>query len=256
MRIASKADTYDRHRERAWHLSVWLAPEMRGWCVHDLTTGKCLALFADKGNELPQPDELPVRPMSVSFTALPEISTLVPESALVPGSELLHLQRVHGRLPAGQLREELIGALSARCVYLHDEVAEQELMRRYPNAHSLPLQAVLVQGALSRSAEGCAMLIHRSATRLDLAIARKQQLLLSNTYHALTSEDVLFYTLFALEQCGVPKEEIVLHTAGTHLGHEDEGLLQHYIPTVRPALESMTPLVDALNAAARTPSPH
>ncbi len=250
MNIDQIATAYDPARERAWHLSVWLSPEVNAWCVHDVLNGQCVALQAGKGAELPQPSLLPERPASVSFTALPEISTLVPESALAPGSEMRHLKMVHGQLPTGLLRDEPISSLGARCVYLHDEEAEHRLMARFPSARSLPLQAVLVNGVLARSAKKKAVLLHRSATRLDLAIAHDQRLLLSNTFHATNAEDVLYYTLFALEQTGLKPDDTHTFVSGTHLTEPDEKLLARYLPNVLPALMPTDKLVSLLGGSA------
>ena len=252
MDAAYRTNAYDAAKERAWHLSVWMSPGWNAWCVHDKATGACVALQADKGDALPAETLLPKRPLSVSFTALPEISTLVPESALVPGSEMRFLKMVHGALPTGLLRDEPIGALGARCVYLHDEQAEHRLMMKYPNARSIPLQEILVQSALSRSAKRCAALIHRSEKRLDLTIARDRQLLLSNTVHAVSAEDVLYYALFALEQCGLKPDGTSAIIAGTHLSSGEEELLARYFPTITPAIEMTDPLI----AEMKMKSPH
>ena len=121
MTIALNGPGYAPGRERSWHLSLWLSPELTGWCVHDLGDGRCVALHTAEGNALPDTAELPLRPASVSFVVMPEISTLVPETALAPGTETDHLRMVHGHLPTGLLRDEPITALDARCIYLHDE---------------------------------------------------------------------------------------------------------------------------------------
>jgi hypothetical protein len=252
MRTSILASGYDAAKERALHLSVWASAEMNAWCVHEVATGRCMALSSDHGLGLPDEAHLPKRPISVSFTALPEISTLVPENALAPGSEMRHLKMVHGSLPTGLLRDEPIGALGARCVYLHDEQAEHRLVTRFPHARSLPLQAVLVHAVLARSSGKHTVLIHRSAKRLDLAIARDQRLLLSNTFHATTSEDVLYYTLFALEQCGSRPEDARCLSCGTHLTLNDEELLARYLQDVAPSIAPDDQRLAALNF----PTPH
>lgn len=234
MLVDHHSASYDPGRERAWHLSVWMAPDLNAWCVHDRDTGTVVALHADKGERLPAEDALPKRPASVSFTALPEISTLVPESALTPGSEVQHLKMVHGTLPTGLLRDEPIGVLGARCVYLHDEQAEHRLLTRFPHARPLPLQAILVQGALARSGKEALVWMHRSAQRLDLAIAQDKRLLLSNTFHAVGAEDLLYYALFALEQCGLAPQNTLLLGSGTHLAATEEALLARYFPRLTP----------------------
>ena len=90
---------YDPAKEHAWHLSCWLAPGLQAWCVHEKSTGRLMALAGNTGDELPMQGHLPAKPVTVSFTAMPEISTLVPESALVPGTEMKHLKLVHGTVP-------------------------------------------------------------------------------------------------------------------------------------------------------------
>ena len=219
---------YDPARDHAWHLSCWLAPGLQAWCVQERSTGKLLGLASDGGDELPSNGKLPERPASVSFTAMPEVGTLVPESALVPGSEMRHLKLVHGSVPTGLLRDEPIGMIGARCIYLHDEAAERNLLQRYPNARPLPLQGTLVGHALAHASQGAVAVLHRSASRLDLAIADRGKLLLSNTFHATVAEDVLYYTLFCMEQCGLATDTTEVRVGGTHLSASEEHLLSLY----------------------------
>lgn len=247
MRATAILPSYDPARERAWHLSIWTSAETGGWCVHDVVTGRCVALVMEQSRSLPDESRLPLRPVSVSFTALPELSTLVPEGALAPGSEERHLRMVHGTLPAGLLRDEPIGALGARCLYLHGEQVERPLVERYPHARSLPLQAVLVGTVLARGGVKPVVLLHRVAGRLDLAIARDQRLLLSNAYHTVAPEDALYHTLNALEQCGIRPEEVSCLIGGTHLSQEEESLFKKYLPDVGYALLPTDPRMAGLD---------
>lgn len=246
MTAEHRSPAYDPARERAWHLSLWMAPEASAWCVHDRASGHVMALYAGKGNVLPHGSAMPLRPAAVSFTALPEISTLVPEAALVPGSEMRHLKMVHGTLPTGLLRDEPIGALGARCVYLHDERTEHQLLARFPNARSLPLQVLLVQAALARSTKGPVVVVHRTEKRVDLAIAQERRLLLSNTFHAVTAEDVLYYTLFALEQCRLEPGAVAVRTGGPLVTDTEVTLLARYLPDLAPMITAADARLEAL----------
>ena len=219
---------YDAAKEHAWHLSCWLAPGFHAWCVHERSSGLLMALVSASGENLPAEGRLPLKPVTVSFTAMPEISTLVPESAMVPGSEMRHLKMVHGTVPTGLLRDEPIATLGAHCIYLHDETAERALLERFPHARSLPLQGTLVSHGLSRSASGAVVVAHRSSTRLDLVIADRGKLLLSNTFHATVAEDVLYYILFAIEQCGLSPDTVSVRAGGAHLTPGEEHLLSKY----------------------------
>lgn len=219
---------YDPARDHAWHLSCWLAPGLQAWCVHARESGQVLALVAGDGDVLPSAERLPTKPASVSFTATPEISTLVPQGSLVAGTELQHLKLVHGNVPTGLLRDEPISTVGAQCIYLHDELAERKLLERYPGARSLPLQGTLVHHALARSPQGAVALLHRTTTRLDLVLAERGRLLLSNTFFATTAEDVLYYTLFAVKQCGLAPDSVSLRAGGPQLAAAEEHLLSNY----------------------------
>lgn len=234
MKQAYTNSLYDPAKERAWHLSLWVAPNVSAWCVHDVNTGGCMALQAAPSDLMPAPTLLPKRPVTVSFTALPEIGALVPESALSPGSEMVHLKMIHGQVPTGLLRDEPIGSLGARCIYLHDERAEHRLLTSYPNARSLPLQGSMVHLALARCTKGPAIIVHRTEKRLDLAIAANGKLLLSNTFHAPGQDDLLYFTLFALEQCGLSTATVDCHLCGSHLSEPESALLSRYIQHCAP----------------------
>ncbi len=236
MQVDHRSPHYEPAKPRAWHLSAWLSPESSAWCVHDIHTGSCVALVSGKGPELPETTALPKQPATVSFTAMPEISTLVPESALAAGSEMVHLRTVHGHLPTGLLRDEPIDALGARCVYLHDEEAEHRLMALFPNARSLPLQAVLVNTALIRSSKGPVLLLHRAPKRVDLVLADKQQLLLSNTFHAVNGEDVLYYVLYVLERYGKKPGDVQVLVGGTQVSVFEDELIARYLPDLGPMI--------------------
>ncbi len=241
---------YDPKREFAWHLSCWLAPGLYAWCVHERSSGRLMALAAAKDDQFPSQHQMPVKPVGTSFTAMPEVGTLVPDSALVPGTEMQHLKLVHGGVPTGLLRDEPISRIGARCIYLHDELAEQRLLQRFPNARSLPLQGTLVSHALAHSDQAPVAVLHRSANRLDMAIADQGRLLLSNTFHATAAEDVLFYALFCLEQCNLHPDNMRLRAGGTHLAATEEHLLaQYFAKGPEPTTGSTWPALDGLDFA-------
>ncbi len=233
MRIAVDSNAYAPERERSCHLSIWASGSFTGWAVHELASGRCVAVHAAPGDELPDPDRLPERPARATFIALPEISTLVPESALSPGTEMQHLRLVHGALPTGLLRDEPVEALGARCIYLHDEAAEHRLLKRFPAARPMSLQGLMVRNVLRHGGNGPVLLLHRTAQRVDLAIAKDGQVALSNAYHAVNGEDVLYFTLFALDRCGLKPAATTVVIGGTHLNDAEELLLKDYLPTVK-----------------------
>jgi uncharacterized protein DUF3822 len=227
---------YQPSQDRTWHVSLWTSPGLKGWCVHDIRSNACVGLTAATGDPLPHADRLPKHPASVSFIAVPEISTLVPEGVLESGREAAHLELVHGPLPTGRLRDEPIDALSARCIFLHDEGAERKLLERFPGARPVALQALLIKSALALVGEKPLLLVHRGEERCDLVIARDGRILLANSFFAPAGTDVLYYALFALDRTGLRPGDVQALTCGHALITQEQDLLEQYFAGSAPAL--------------------
>lgn len=244
--VSHFSKAYAPSKERAWHLSIWSAPSTQAWCVHDVGTNACVALAAGEGPDLPDAGRLPVHPVSVTFIAVPEISTLVPEGVLEGGREAAHLELVHGPLPTGLLRDEPIDALSARCIYLHDEGAERRLLTRYPGARPIALQALLIKSALALAMEAPQVLLHRGEDRCDLVVADKGRVLLANSFFAPTATDVLYFALFALDRTGLEPARVELRFGGMAITDEATALLDRYFPRMAPATPPDAPMLAGL----------
>lgn len=236
MIAAHFSKAYQTGRERAWHLAIWKAPAVQAWTVHDIRTNGCVALTATNGPELPNEDRLPVHPASVSFIAVPEISTLVPEGVLQEGSEAAQLELVHGPLPHGKLRHTPIDVLGARCIYQHDEAAELPVLKRFPSARPIALHALLIKAALARAVERPVLLLHRMEQRCDVVIAAGSHVRLANSFPASTATDLLYFALFALDRTGLGPADVRLCTGGMALHPEDRSLLERYFTAVVPAV--------------------
>lgn len=220
---------YDPAAERAWHLSILTGEQITACAVHAMDDGQTVALFWGRGQALLQNEELPRHPVTVSFVSLPEWSTLVPDGALEPGSAAQHLALVHGGLPSGALRDEPVRSLGATCIYVHDDREEHAVLKRFPNARALPLQGVMVRAAKAYGADRKVILLHRSAERLDLAVVANGELLLSNTFPARSAQDVLYFTLMALERTGLSPLEVELRYGGAYFTGSERDLLSRYV---------------------------
>ncbi len=237
---AFRAKSHTADAERAHHVGMVIGPDLAAWVARDLATDEVTAMaWAPDLNVLRHAD-LPERPRSVTYVSLPEWSTLVPDGALEPGTSADHLKLVFGKLPGNAVREEPVNTISAQCLYVNEAAHERTILERFPIARSLPLQAVLVHGTRARSHAGPVLLFHRGAERVDVAIASKGELLLSTSYPARTSEDLLYYCLLATERTGHTPESIRLHAGGTHLTSADRALLSTYFSTILAAVPSTT----------------
>lgn len=236
-----KVAHFDPKRDRSFHLAIVLGQGPSACVAHDLETGEPQLLVWAPGVEALTSASVPLQPRSVTYVALPEWSTLVPDGALDPSKSVEHLTLVHGKLPFAQVRDEPVKTLSATCLFAHDETNERAVLDRFPNARALPLQAVLVRGAQMRSTTSPVLLMHRGADRVDLTVANGQRLLLSNSYLARTAEDVLYFCLLAAEKAGIPPAEVKLRSGGTHLLQLERDLLDRYFSDHAPAVPSTWP---------------
>lgn len=222
------AKRYAPEVERTWHLSILIGQGVSAWAVHDAENGEPVALAWSTEDHCLGLPEVPSHPRSVSFVSLPEWSTLVPDGALVPGHEADHLALVHGGLPAGALRDEPVRSLGATCIYMHDDRTERRVLERFPNARALPMQGLLVRAAQARCTDRPVLLLHRGLDRLDITVANRGKVLLSNTYPARSGQDTLYFALLATEGCGLAAAETLLHAGGTHLSDGELELLARY----------------------------
>lgn len=223
-----QAPGYDPDSERAYHLSLLLEPGISAWIVHRIDDGAPMAMGWAPDQEALNDGAIAREPVTVSFITLPEWSTLVPDAALAPGSEAKHLALVHGGMPSGAMRDEPVSSLGATCIYVHDDRLERSALQRYPHARSLPMQALMVRMALARSSEGPLVLVHRGTDRVDIAVAEKGRLLLSNTFPARTTQDLLYFVLLATERTGFRPEAVELQYGGAQLGAMDREMLGRY----------------------------
>ncbi len=233
-----RANHYDSRREAAWHLSILTGIGTCAWSAHAMENGAPVALCWSSDGSALDSEELPTHPASVSFVTLPEWSTLVPEGALEPGTGAQHLSLVHGGLPTGALRDELVASLGATCIYVHDDEAERNVLDRYPNARPIPMQSLMVRAAQARAGAHPILLLHRAHQRAEIAVVQDGRLLLSNTFPARTSQDLLYFTLLATEGVGLKPGDIHLLHAGTHLTAHEQDLLQRYFVQERSAMDN------------------
>ncbi|MCB0771125.1 MAG: DUF3822 family protein [Flavobacteriales bacterium] len=244
---------YDRTRDRAYHVGLVIGHELTVCAVHDVADGVPRFIAWEDGIDLLMHPDLPASPRSVSYVMLPEQSTLVPDGALDQGSRSGYLQLVHGTIRHGTIHDEPVRTLGATCLYVHDEAHERKVLDRFPNARSLSLRTVLLNGAQRRSIGKPLVLVHRCAGRVDITIADGLRILLSNSYPARTAEDILYFGLLAVQKSGSVPEQVAIRSGGTHFGQAEQELFDRYFVDHGPAVASLWPgaTKDALTDAGR-----
>lgn len=194
-----------------------------------------VALRAVHTSELPQLGRTLTDPGSASSIVLPEWSVLVPDGALMEGTEAVYLRTAFGREPVGVLRRDPVEALAAQSIHVHEPGAESQAMAQLPLARPLALQALLVRAAMRRRADRDVLLLHLGTDRMDVVLATHGTIALSNSFPVRTPEDALYFALLATERTKHEPQDLQLLFCGPHAHDNVVALLERYFAHCAPA---------------------
>lgn len=143
--------------------------------------------------------------------------TVVPDSLYEESSRQQLLSFTISDLPAHvPVFSNLLVKQQARIVFAVPEIYKESLSV-FPNAllyaHVVPLAASIPLHFASLKSTFLLLQIHEQA--FDLVFFKGTQLLLLNTYTWQTPEDVLYFTLFTMEQLGLDSHELPVFICGT-----------------------------------------
>jgi hypothetical protein len=162
--------------------------------------------------------------------------TLVP-SALFDSNQLAtYLQFNHTLDERASLLTDHLQQPEARMVWAAPAMLEQEIRRLLPNARLHHHASPLIQRTLTvnKNLSGKKVIAHVHSGRFDLLICEGSNLLLCNTYRYQTSEDFLYYLLFACEQLKLNPESLELELVGEiEEASSLVGLAKKYIRNVK-----------------------
>ncbi|MBK7087061.1 MAG: DUF3822 family protein [Flavobacteriales bacterium] len=218
------------------HLGIPIRPNGLGWCANEPVTGRCLMLVHGEGDELPAADLLPERPASVSFTAVPELSTLVPGARSHPAPKPRTSPWCMAICPLAccAMSPSRPWALAAcTCTTRPWSTACWSASRRRVRWRCA---ISLVRSALEQGKQRTTLVAHRVEKRFDVALADASGLRPSNAFHAATGTDALYYILFALDQLGMAPNAVQALWAGPGWTAADLDLLRRYLPLAAPVI--------------------
>ncbi|MEO8069370.1 MAG: DUF3822 family protein [Flavobacteriales bacterium] len=233
------SDRFTALEPHAMHVSLLQGPAFAAWCAHERSTGSVVALRAVHSSELPPLSGSLADPGSASSIVLPEWSVLVPDGALLEGTEAVHLRAAFGHEPLGVLRRDPVEALAAQSIHVHEPGAESQAMAQMPLARPLALQALLVRAAMSRRAERDVLLLHLGTDRMDVVLATHGSIALSNGFPVRTPEDALYFALLATERTKHQPQDLQVLFCGPQAHDNVIALLERYFEHCAPAEPQM-----------------
>ncbi len=123
-----------------------------------------------------------------------------------------------------------IESLKSNCIFgIHQDI-ERELRSAFEGLKVLPIAKPFIEATHLLKSENDECFIEINDDRFDIAIYKKNNLQLYNSFEFKAAEDLMYYLLFVWEQVGLDREKVKLSVAGQL---EEEGsifqLLYQYI---------------------------
>lgn len=217
-------DSYSHEAKAGYHLSIFVAANRLICSVLDVEANKFIALqeyqfelddsfnntcklITQQGSNSFYSGEY----RSVSAALVDHRSTLIPGPLFDEQHADKLLQFNHGK-NVGKAAHDLIPEINAQNVYMLPENVSTTIKKIFPNVQlfhfSTPLlETLLVKNKHSKEQQ---IFVHLLPTRLCVSVLKEGKLILYNSYPHQTNEDIVYYTLFAMEQLQLNPEKVPL----------------------------------------------
>ncbi len=184
-----------------------------------------------------------------------ERSTLVPNALFDAEQQAQYLQFNHPRQESEEIRNDQLRNLDARNLWLIPHDLELLLKKIFPGARLCHYSTPLIESLLvaSKNEQQKKVYAHLQYERFELIIPEGNRLHLYNTYAFKSSDDFIFFLLFACEQLKLNPETFELVLLGELTDDSAvAGIARKYIRHVkfgeRPVQAAFGPAFDVLPA--------
>lgn len=170
---------------------------------------------------------------SVSCSFSSSKSTLIP-SPLFDDQELRSYLSLHTDLsPTDEVFSNKLIQSPIRNCFAIPHAWSELIVSQFPNTNILNICSTLIEAAIQNNQKRTEIMLHFLGGEFKLVITNGQQLLMSNSFNYQTSEDVIYYLLYVMEQLKLDPNKSVLILSGKIL--KDSAiykLLYKYILTI------------------------
>jgi hypothetical protein len=171
---------------------------------------------------------------SVSCVFPSQKSTLIP-SPLFNEPEIRTYLALHSEVSADDelYSNALVSAPIRNCFTIPKQWREV-IIEYFPNAKLLHLGTTLIEAAIQSNAQNNQLLIHFQGGQFDIVVTNNQSLLFHNSFNYQTSEDVIYYLLYVMEQLALdPNTATILLSGKIVKDSAIYKLLYKYILTIK-----------------------
>lgn len=161
--------------------------------------------------------------------------TIIPNALFLPGNEEEYFSFVHELSLGEELNTVQFHTEDAQLIYAADMSYFEIIREFFPSADKLPSIASFAAYLLTRyrnTAEP-AMFLNIYTDNFDLLIFQNGRIIFCNNFNWNSSEDIVYYTIFVIDQLKINSEKVVTSLSGNISTKSDIlKLMRKYIRTV------------------------
>jgi len=152
---------------------------------------------------------------SVSCAFYSQKSTLMP-SPLFDEQEIRTYLSLHTDLvPEDELYSNALIHAPIRNCFAIPKSWRELIIEHFPNAKILHIGTTLIESAIQRKTNGIELLLHFQGVQFNCVVTNNHNLLFHNSFNYQTSEDVIYYLLYIMEQLGLDPNSIRIYLSGS-----------------------------------------
>lgn len=223
-------ETLDKKFSGSYHLSLLVGLDGLSCCVLDSKRNRYLALcswmFQGAYNWTTVSEnissitrETPLLQYgfkTVSAAVANSKSTLVPNALYETGEDEKYLRFNHTLEEDDRVRVDQLKNLEAKNIYALPKSLERSLSGHFPNVRFIHHSTSFIESVLLqyKNLGQLKVVIHIQMSHFEVAVTEGKNLLLYNSFTYQTSEDFIYYLLFACEQLKLNPEKLDLVILG------------------------------------------
>ena len=235
---ANKIETenFDITHPEQYHISVEIGLKQLSYCIIDKKTFKVeffkrLIINEDLFSVINNDDIIKLNFASSSVLLLNFPSTIIPSDFFSEKKtkDILDFSAKTYNI----IKSDLLSKINSYLVYTIPDSVNDILFTFFPNAIQKAQQSHLIEqyNMIDENLNNAYLYINES--KLNITIFKNSKLILNNSFHIDTKEDVLYHTLFTFEQLKLDTENINVKLYGNiNKGDENHQLLYEYIRNI------------------------
>ena len=231
--IIKEKDFNDNNIEN-YHLSIEISHQTISYCIIDTNKSRCKLLFSSKydnnnlvefinGDKYLSQD---FQSISVSIVNFP--NTLVPIS-LYNEKDKNDLFSLNHELDDVILDDNIKNEI--KNLYAVPESLNNTLNNLFPNAKIRSQSSILINNFLNHQNNKEYLYLYVKDNFVNIILTKNDELIFQNKFSYQTKEDLLFYTLFCIQELNLSNEEIKTDVYGD-ISKEEFNILYEYIRNI------------------------